>query len=79
MRISECGIGSCNELTYLPQLDASVRVLNCRHTAVRVDGLEWLLLKIAEVHDLGLVRNIELLKNDGDLPWVWALGSLSML
>lgn len=31
------------------------------------------LLEVTEVHDLGLVGHVQLLEDDGDLPWVGAL------
>lgn len=42
-------------------------------TAVGVEADEWLLLQDGEVHVLSLVRNVQLLQDDGDLPWVGAL------
>lgn len=45
------------------------------NTAVGVDVEVWLLLELSEGSDLVGVRNAELLKEDGNLPWVWALCS----
>lgn len=59
--------------TYLPSRDSGVWVFQSRSSAVRVLANERLLLQIAKVHVLCLVRNAELLKDDGDLPWVWSL------
>lgn len=48
-------------------MDAGVRVLNCGYSAVWVDIGEGSLLHVFKLHDLDLVRDIELLEYDEDL------------
>lgn len=59
--------------THLSDSEASVWVLDGWNTTVGVDAEVWLLLELSEGSDLVGVRNTKLLKEDGDLPWVWAL------
>jgi hypothetical protein len=49
----------------LPQRDARIRVLNCRHTAVGVDRLVRFLLHVRELDDLVRIRDVELLEDHG--------------
>lgn len=65
--------------TYLPERDAGIRVFDDRHTTVRVHLLKRVLLQIAEVHDLGLSRNVELIEDDGDFPWIRSLRVQSVI
>jgi len=62
-----------NDSSALPQVQARVRVFDCRDTTIGVDGLEGLLLEVAEVHDGRVVREVELIEDDGYLPWVGPL------
>ena len=54
----------------LPQRDARIRVLNCRHTAIGVDRLVRFLLHVGELDDLQRIRDVELLEDHGHLPGV---------
>lgn len=56
----------------LPQLDARVRVFNCRHTAVGVDRLVRFLLHVRGLNHLVRKRDVELLEDHGHLPGVGA-------
>lgn len=56
----------------LPQRDARIRVLNCRHTAVGVDRLVGFLLHVRKLKELKGIRDIELLEDHGNLPGIRA-------
>jgi len=56
-----------------PHFHSGVGVFDSGYTTVGVDGLERLLLEVGELHELGLVREVELVEEDGDLPRVGAL------
>jgi hypothetical protein len=56
----------------LPQRDARIRVLNCRHTAVGVDRLVRFLLHVWKLDDLVSVRDVKLFEDHGHLPGVGA-------
>ena len=56
----------------LPQRDARIRVLNCRHLAVGVDRLIRFLLHVRELDDLERIRDVELFEDHGHLPGVGA-------
>jgi len=56
----------------LPQRDACIRVLDCRHTSVRVDQLVRFLLHVWELDHLERIRDVELLEDHGHLPGVGA-------
>lgn len=51
-----------------------VGVLDGWHSAIDVDVFKRRLLEITHVHELGLVWDLQLLENDGDLPWVGSGG-----
>lgn len=59
--------------THFSHSDTGVWVLDSGNAAVGVEADQWLFLDIRILHELGLVRDTELFKDDGDLPWVWAL------
>lgn len=63
----------CVAGTYLEQVDASVWVLNSWDTAVGVQFFKGLLLHVWKFHVLRLIWQVQLLKYDGDFPWVWTL------
>ena len=56
----------------LPQCDARIRVLNCRHTAVGVERLVRFLLHVRELDDLVRISHVELLEDHGHLSGVGA-------
>ena len=58
--------------TRLPQVDASVGVLDGGDTAVGVDLLERLLLHLGELEELGFVWDVEFLEDGDHLPGVGA-------
>ena len=59
--------------TYLPQRNVGVRVLDRWYAAVGIDAHVRFLFQDTEVHHLCLVGDAELLEEDDDLPWIWAL------
>ena len=62
-----------DDRTAFPHLHPGVGVFDGRYTTVRVDGLEGLLLEVGELHQFRLIREVELVEEDGHLPWVGAL------
>lgn len=60
--------------TALPEIEPGIRVLNRRHAAIGIHAHEGVLFQIRKVHQLRLVRDAELLENDGDFPWVGPTG-----
>jgi len=59
----ECG-------AHLAENDASVRIFNSWYTAIWVEANVWLILEIRKLHELGFVRQTELLKQNRNLPRV---------
>lgn len=60
--------------TRFPNLDAGIWILDCRHSAVGVDGRERLsfdaTLRVGEVEEVRFIRDVELVQNDCGFPWI---------
>ncbi len=60
--------------SHLENGEAGVGVFDGWHAAVGVNGLVGVFLHIGVIHHLVLVLEAKFLEDDGDLPWVGALG-----
>ena len=61
----------------LPQRQAGVRILDGRNATIGIDIDEGFFLDDAEIDHLCIIRETELLKDDGHFPWIGAVVDVS--